>query len=400
MNQNLEKLFQIAHKPERIVLGLMSGTSLDGLDLALCKFSGSGVNTKFELLHFATYPYSDSIRLKIRDIFSKDFVKLPQVCLLNSRIGILHARMILATLDRWKVKPEEVDCIASHGQTIYHAPKRLHLKPHFTNSTLQIGDGDHIAHKTGIITLSDFRQKHIAAGGEGAPLAAYGDYFLFSSPDENRILLNMGGIANFTYLPASKNPEEVFATDTGPGNTLIDALVQHFLPPQLYDEGGMIAQSGEVNEVLLKTLKGHPFFIQSIPKTIGPELFNLQYIQQAQINSDTLMLSPKDLIATLTRFSAETIAEGIQNNVPSNQKGTVYLSGGGAHNTTLITWIKELLPQYSFHNFKELGLSPDAKEAVLFALFANEAIVGQGIKLGKGDTAIPGVTFGKFSFPN
>jgi anhydro-N-acetylmuramic acid kinase len=398
MNKNLSKLFSIAQKKERIVLGLMSGTSLDGLDLALCRFEGNGVDTKFELLHFTTYPYSDSIRVKIRDIFSKDFVKLQSVCLLNNRIALLQARMILQTLEQWKVNPEDVDCIASHGQTIYHAPKRFHLKPHFTNSTLQIGDGDHIAFKTGIITLSDFRQKHVAAGGEGAPLAAYGDYLLFSSAKEDRILLNIGGIANFTYLPASQNAEEVFATDTGPGNTLIDALVQHHLPPLLYDEGGAIAQNGEVNENLLKILKGHPYFLQSIPKTIGPELFNLHYIQEAQVNSDTLMLNPRDLIATLTRFSAETIAEAITAYVPPTP-AKIYLSGGGAHNSTLVNWIKELLPQYSFYNFKELGISADAKEAVLFALFANEALTGNGIALGKGETAVPGVTFGKFSFP-
>lgn len=399
MNKNLTHLFQIAQKQERIILGLMSGTSLDGLDIALCKFEGSGLDTKMELLHFLTYPYSEAIKVKIKEIFSKDAVKLQRVCLMNSRLANVHARMVLATLEQWNVKPEEIDCLASHGQTIYHAPKRLHLKPHFTNSTLQIGDGDHLAVKTKILTISDFRQKHIASGGEGAPLAVYGDYILFGEDSENRILLNIGGIANFTYLPAKGELNEIFSTDTGAGNGLIDAIVQKSLPPLLYDDEGAIAADGAVNQLLLQTLKKHPFFLQSIPKTTGPELFNLHFVQEAQQNSDTLEIDTNDLIATLTRFTVETIAETILTSIPQNQENHIYLSGGGAHNMTMVNWLKELLPNIVFHDFKKLGLSPDAKEAVLFALLANEALAGEGIALGKDEKTVPAITMGKFSFP-
>jgi anhydro-N-acetylmuramic acid kinase len=400
MNQHLQKLVSIAQQPERIILGLMSGTSLDGLDLALCRIKGHGLATEVELLHFATHPYSDALRVKILEIFAREAVKLSQVCMLNARLAAVHARMILNALAQWQVKPEEIDCIASHGQTIYHAPKRLHLKPHYANSTLQIGDGDHIAHKTGIITLSDFRQKHVAAGGEGAPVVVYGDYFLFSEKGENRILLNIGGIGNFTFLPASQDPVDVFATDTGPGNTLIDLAVRTYLPPMLFDDEGAIAQEGEVNTKLLQTLKNHPFFLQSFPKTTGPELFNLSFFQEAQRNSDTLSLNTRDLIATLTRFTAETIAESISSVLDPHQSYHIYMSGGGTNNTTLVSWIRDLLPKCIFHNFRELGIPPDAKEAVLFALLANETLIGEPIGLGKGELAVPKVRMGKISLPD
>lgn len=399
MNQNIAKLYQIADKESRIILGLMSGTSLDGLDLALCRFSGKNLNTKLELLNFITYPYSEAIKRKIREVFPQKEVRLQRICLLNSRLANVQARIILDVLQQWGVSPKDVDCIASHGQTIYHAPKRLHMKPHFTNSTLQIGDADHIAYKTGIITLSDFRQKHIAAGGEGAPLAVYGDYLLFSKKEYSRVFLNIGGIANFTYIPGSLAPEEVFATDTGPGNTLLDEVVRRYLPPMMYDVDGMIAQEGIVNQELLAGLKSHPFFLQSFPKTTGQELFNIHFVQEAQKNSNTLMLNPRDLIATLTQFTAETIVEGIKAVLSEREPVEFYISGGGVHNVNLIQRIEALFPKGKFYNFKTLGVPADAKEAVLFALLANQTLVGEGITLGKEGKIIPPVTMGKISFP-
>src|SRR6202007_1935544 len=180
----------------------------------------------------------------------------------------------------WNLHPDEVDLVASHGQSIYHAPKLLHQREGFGNATLQIGDGDQLAVSTGIITISDFRQKHIAAGGEGAPLAVYGDYFIFSKKGENRIILNIGGIANFTYLPGDLDAKNIFSTDTGPGNTLMDAYMQlHF---QLsFDKDAAVASRGMINEELLKELMQNSFFEKGFPKTTGPELFNLSYLENA-----------------------------------------------------------------------------------------------------------------------
>ena len=173
MNSNIQKLYDIANKPKRTIIGLMSGTSLDGLDIALCSIEGCGTDTKLEVLHFETVSYSNEFKSELRTVFSKKEINLEKLCLLNPWIALQHAGMINTCLQEWDIKNEEVDLIASHGQTIYHAPQRLHQQQNFGNATLQIGDGDHLAVATGIITISDFRQKNIAAGGEGAPLARW-----------------------------------------------------------------------------------------------------------------------------------------------------------------------------------------------------------------------------------
>ncbi|MBP4137475.1 anhydro-N-acetylmuramic acid kinase [Flavobacterium geliluteum] len=402
MNKNISHLYQIAQKESRKIIGLMSGTSLDGLDIALCEISGSGQNTAVKLLEFETIIYSEDIKIEIRKVFAKKNIDFEQLVVLNEWIGILHANMINDALKKWNIPACEVDLIASHGQTVLHAPKFLHQLEKFPNATLQIGDGDHIAVKTGIITLSDFRQKHIAAGGEGAPLAVYGDYFIFGKKGENRIMLNMGGIANFTYLPASLNPEETFVTDTGTGNTLIDLFVKHNFPEKSYDKDAEIAKNGKVNQILLYHLKDHDFFRQSFPKTIGPELFGYEYVQNAMLKSSQNTISVEDLLATLTRFSAETIAEAIQLAVKNTsyriEDFKIYISGGGANNPLLVRWLKELLPCH-FYKSDDLGISSDAKEAVLFAILANETVSGGAFNFGT-KKGIPSITMGKISLPD
>ncbi len=371
----------------------MSGTSLDGLDVALCKFSGSGMQTKFELLEFETVGYDNFFREEVRQVFSKKLVDLEKLTLLNAYIGNFHGELILQCLEKWQVKTASVDLIASHGQTIYHAPKHQHQQKNYPNATLQIGDGDHLAMKTGIITISDFRQKHLAAGGEGAPLALYGDVILGSKKGENRILLNLGGIANFTFLPADASFSTIISTDVGPGNTLVDAACrQYFNLP--FDEDSKIAFSGEVDEGLLTALKEHPFFAEALPKSTGPELFNMDYVQLAQERSSTQKINPADLVATLTFFSAEIIAGCILQNFPADNL-QIFASGGGARNPFLIQSLQNLLPKSSIRNSAAIGLTADAKEAVLFALLANEAVAGEPMSINQN----PAVLMGKFSFP-
>jgi anhydro-N-acetylmuramic acid kinase len=393
LNQNLQKLISAAQKPIKLGIGLMSGTSLDGLDIALCEFTGNGLKTQFKLLHYITIPYEDGFKDQVRSVFSKRSVDLEKVCLLNDYIGTFHGELILNALAEWGVDPNTVDFIASHGQTIYHAPKRLHRQPNYPNATLQIGDGDHLAVKTGVLTISDFRQKHIAAGGEGAPLALYGDVLLGGKPGENRILLNIGGIANLTYLPADGDMNNILCTDIGPGNTLIDAACKkHFDKP--YDEDAKIALAGTVNEALLNELLKHPFFKEGAPKTTGPELFNLAYVDGAQQASNTIDISPSDLVRTLTALSAKAIGHFTQNNFPVAGLH-IFASGGGASNPLLIDLIKIYLPQIIVEDTSALGIDPDAKEAILFAILGNEALAGEPIAIG----ANPAVLMGKFSFP-
>lgn len=392
MNRELQSLFRVAQKPEKIGIGLMSGTSLDGLDIALCRFKGNGLNTTFELLQFITLPYEDHFKQEVHEVFSRRLVDLEKVTLLNAFIGTFHGELILQALANWNVKTADVDFIASHGQTIYHAPKRLHKQAEYPNATLQIGDGDHLAVKTGILTISDFRQKHIAGGGEGAPLALYGDVLLGSKSGEDRILLNIGGIANLTYLPADGDLNKVICTDIGPGNTLIDAACREYFD-RPYDKDSMIALSGTVNQPLLNALLGHPFFKQKAPKTTGPELFSLAYVDDAKQLAGIKDISAEDLVSTLSEFTAKSIADFIKTNLPANSK--IFSSGGGAKNQFVINCLKHLLHAESIFNTEALGIDPDAKEAILFALLGNEALSGEPMKIGTN----PAVLMGKFSFP-
>lgn len=396
MNDQISNLARIASAPSRIILGLMSGTSLDGLDLALCEFRGSGLDTRVKVLHFTTASYSRDFKEQIKSVAFKRQADLQQVTLMNAVIGTHSAQLINETLEKWGYPAGAVDLVASHGQTVFHAPFSFHQDTAFPNATLQIGDGDHIAVATGIITISDFRQKHIAAGGEGAPLAVYGDYLLFSDQTENRILLNIGGISNFTYLPAGRDPEQVFSTDIGPGNTLMDQFVQLHYPGRYYDEDAVIASSGKPSEALVNALMDNAFFAKSFPRTTGPELFSIAYLQAAQKRSGTTSLSPENVLASLSEFTAKSIINAISASV-NGLKFEVYLSGGGMHNPLLKEKISRGLG-IPLKNTAELGTDPDAKEAVLFALLANECVAGGKTYFGK-RPGIPAVSMGKISLP-
>ena len=358
------------------------------------------MKTRVELVKFETVNYPPEFKEELKTIFSRRDVDLERVCLLNEWVAIQHAAIINESIKKWGYTKKDIDMIASHGQSIYHAPKFLHKQEQFPNATLQIGDGDHIAVNTGIITLSDFRQKHVAAGGEGAPLAVYGDYLLFSKKGENRIMLNIGGIANFTFLPGDLDGAKIFSTDVGPGNTMMDAFVQKHFPGKYFDEDAAIAKKGKVNNELLIKLKDHSFFAGDFPKTIGPELFNLSYLQNAMEKSGTNSISAEDVMATLSRLSADTISDAIKRCTGKNKKYLIYVSGGGMHNPLLMENIKEQLPGLKFYTTGELGINPDAKEATLFALLANECISGEKISVGKGRNKIPAITMGKISFPD
>jgi anhydro-N-acetylmuramic acid kinase len=394
MNPNIATLYQIANKPERLIIGLMSGTSLDGLDVALCKCIGSGTDTQITVLAFETMPYTNDFKADVKSIFSKKTIDLEKLCLLNESIGVLHGQMVNTCLAKWGYLNHQIDAIASHGQTIYHAPKSLHGLIDYGNGTLQIGDGDHLAVTTGIITLSDFRQKHIAAGGEGAPLALYGDYLLFSKAGEDRIMLNIGGISNATFLPGNLDANQVMSTDIGPGNTMMDAYVQAHFPNKYYDADAAIAKQGIVNSTLLQALNKHPFFAASFPKTTGPELFNLAYLDAAKQTASITNISHEDVMATLNRFSADAMIAAINSMMKATT--TIFVSGGGMHNPLLLQHIQLQLPNIVIKNTDELAINPDAKEAVLFALLANETLCGGNTFYGNNT---PSVSMGKISFP-
>lgn len=402
MNPSIKKLTEVAQKETRTIIGLMSGTSLDGLDIALCRISGSGKETTVETEHFLTISYDEESSARIKKISSVDQVSLAEICYQHTWLADLHAGLILKALDEWGLDPDEVDCIASHGQTIYHLPGRdqMNYEPKL-NSTLQIADGDHIAVKTGILTISDFRQKHTAAGGEGAPLAGLVDELLFGSDEESRILLNIGGIGNFTYLSYKTSNQKTFTTDTGPGNTLIDKLMQHYFD-EPYDWDGMTACSGSLHEPLLDALLSDSWFEGKGSKTTGPEYFSMDWLhstaQKYDINLEEI--PPEDLVKTVTELSARTISSLIKKTVPKNEKPVIYTSGGGVHNPVMMEQIAAGLPGYPMKDFAELGMNPDAKEAVIFAVLANEMLAGKGFEIETDQEKRKGINLGKISFPH
>lgn len=397
MNPQIHKLYHISQKESRLIVGLMSGTSLDGLDIALCKITGAGANTHLILKEFVTMEYDDEFRLHIRKIFAKKEINQQDLCGIHPYVGLTHARLINTALANWGISNQEIDLIASHGQTVFHAPQILTKDHTLPNSTLQIGDGDHIAVHTGIITISDFRQKHIAAGGEGAPLAAYGDYLLFTDNVENRILLNIGGISNFTFLPTNGSTLKAFATDLGPGNTIMNQyMLKHF--GQEMDKDSQIAKQGTVNHKLLDALLEDEFLSLDFPKTTGPELFNLTYLVQKQQQTNTLELAKQDVMATLNAFSARAIINGINRVCKELDNLGVYVSGGGLHNPLLMETIKGQLPTIKISSIAAIDMNPDAKEACLFALLANETVAGD-TKNVENIKDSPAVCMGKISLP-
>lgn len=398
MNPSIAKLAELAQKPSRKIIGLMSGTSLDGLDIALCECRGAGAATQVKVLEFVTKGYAVDFREAVKKVFAKRDADLQEVCLLNEVIAITHADLIKEALQDWGIAAAEIDLIASHGQTIFHAPRILHGMDGYPNGTLQIGDGDHLAVHTGIITLSDFRQKHIAAGGEGAPLAVYGDYLIFSAAGEDRIMLNIGGIANFTFLPGDRDASRVFSTDVGPGNTIMDHFVQQHYPGQYYDRDAQLALSGTVNAQLLAALLDEAFFSAALPKTTGPELFSINYLKVAQERSVTVDLPPQDVMATLCHFTAQAIIGAIRQTIHHMHHPVIYMSGGGMHNPLLVQLLKTGVPEARFATTADLRVNPDAKEAVLFALLANETVAGKPISFGD-RRGVPSVCMGKISLP-
>ncbi|MFC3120666.1 anhydro-N-acetylmuramic acid kinase [Agaribacter flavus] len=408
----------------------MSGTSLDGLDIALCRIKGSGISTDVEVCEFISIAYQAKMKKRIQRVFAQRRVDMMELTILNEEIGALHGKLVAEQLAEWGIQPSEVDCIASHGQTVFHAPRSFHQQMHRPNATFQIGDGDHVAKACGITTLSDFRQRHIAAGGEGAPLAMYGDYLLYASQECKRCLVNIGGIANLTYIPEGANFEDVVCSDLGPGNTLLDAYVRKYFTPLSYDKNAELATKGEPIPALLEALLAHPFFELSMPKTTGPELFSLQYLEDLMASipvvietTDCKAKTPNglaktakvyqhvDVLTSLSILTAKSIAKGIKACIKTANKMEqsavtkveIYMSGGGVHNPLIMNNIRDLLPRYKVQTTETLGLDPDAKEAVLFALLANECLAGSNAMeshISQNTHDKPVVSMGKICFPD
>lgn len=370
------ELLELGRRDARLIVGLMSGTSLDGVDAALCRVSGSGAATRVELLGFTTVPFEAALRRDLAVAVTGTAGGSAELCALNFRLGEVLADAVVAVAEQGGVALEAIDLVASHGQTVYHVDRAHGDVP----STLQIGEGSVIAERTGRIVVCDFRTRDVAAGGAGAPLVAYVDRCLFAGRGEPVLLQNIGGIANVTAV--TPDPERALAFDTGPGNLVIDEVCREVThDEQAHDRDGDYSRLGEVDEDLLADLLSHPYLALPPPKTTGREQFGVEFSRDliAGYDGDRML----DLLATVVRFTARSIAGAYREFVfpRVGKPAEVVVSGGGVHNRTLMSALgddlaRDGVPVRSFDDL-DLGFPADAKEAVAFAILANETVQGR-----------------------
>ena len=386
----------------RLAVGLMSGTSVDGIDAALIRLSGTPEQPRLRLLAFVTVPYSPQVRKWIMRVAAGDQTTAQGISRLNFQLGELFAEAALQVCREANIPPRRLSVIGSHGQTIYHQgkPERVpDLKAGVGPNTLQIAEPAVIAERTGAPVVADFRTADVAAGGQGAPLVPMVDYLLLRDPRQATVALNIGGIANVTVIPARARHVDVFGFDTGPGNMLSDALVRHFTGGREdYDSGGLVAAMGRVDEPLLAEALAHPFFSEPRPKSAGREQFGRNFLERYFL---TRRHPPfKDLVRTALELTARSVAGAMERFVfPETKVQRLIVSGGGAHNRTLLKRLANLLPGLSVEVSDRYGLPVDAKEAMAFAILADRTLHGLSGNLPSVTGARRAVVLGKIVNP-
>lgn len=350
-------------------IGLMSGTSLDGLDIACCEISGCYTDTSVKLLQYEEVKMPGALKEKIQLACDPDKSSVSLICSLNFELGDWFGRSTADFMKRHSISAEEISYIASHGQTVYHIPAP---SERFVRSTLQLGEPAVIAWKTGCRVISDFRSMDMAAGGEGAPLVPYTDYILYRSTEKTRILLNIGGIANVTWLKKGCREEEVTAFDTGPGNMMIDEAMRHYFGKE-YDADGCTGRKGTVVPEMMELLKKIPYVQAVPPKSTGRELYGRE--KTLSILNCFPGMKGEDAVATLSAYTAWAVAENIRLFLdPKAKAEEIVVSGGGARNGFLMDLLRKELPGCSILRQEDLGFSSDAKEAVAFAVLGHETL--------------------------
>jgi anhydro-N-acetylmuramic acid kinase len=348
------------------VIGLMSGTSLDGVDAALVHFEGGESDLEWRLVAFHSRPWETEARHLVLDAIHAGDARA--LCRLNVELGEWFARAALNVCEMAGIAPSQIDLIGSHGQTVWHEPPAAGRR----GATLQLGCAATIAERTGIDVISDFRARDVAAGGEGAPLVPFADRLLYALPGRARILLNIGGMANLTRVPPRSDASPLIAFDTGPGNALIDAAVELASGgSETFDRDGARARAGRIDHELLEELRRDAWFARRPPKSTGRETFGRAFVQRLAAR-----LGPadeeawSDLIAVLTALSATTIADAIERWVPTGRGDELVVTGGGAHNPVLVGALRDALPYLDVRTGEQAGIHADAKEAIAFAALA------------------------------
>ena len=350
-----------------LIIGLMSGTSADGVEAALLEVKGKAPRLDWKLHYHLSTPFPENLQKEILENCIPQTSRVDRICSLNFLLGKVFAKAVLELCQAAPIPLEEIDLIASHGQTLWHIPQGS------LASTLQIGEPAVLAEISGITTISNFRTRDMAAGGQGAPLVPLADSLLFSHPQKTRVCQNIGGISNLTYLPPTikAGPGQVFAFDTGPGNMLLDQAVRrHTAGKHQFDKDGQFAAQGRINQMLLqKWIKTEPYFHRPPPKTTGRERFGPAYEEQLWLQARKAGLEFFDYLATLTAFTAASIVLSIKVHCPVFPD-EIIISGGGTQNPVLKQMLFESLQPARLLLSDDLGLKSAAKEAAAFALLA------------------------------
>ncbi|MBQ9196723.1 MAG: anhydro-N-acetylmuramic acid kinase [Clostridia bacterium] len=380
----MRQLQELWKKDTLRVIGLMSGTSADGMDAALTEITGHGLDTRVKTLGFVSLPYTDQVRAEILRLANGQAGGSRDLCLFSFLLGQLSLDACLAVCAKAGVDPRTVDLVGSHGQTLYHIPTAEHYCGYTVRGTLQLGEASLICEGLDCPVVSDFRVRDMAAGGQGAPLVPYAEYLLYRKPGQTVGLQNIGGIGNITILPQNGAPEDTYAFDTGPGNMVMDQVTARITGgSQRYDEGGALAAQGVCNEALLNYLMQDPYLKKPLPKTTGREFYGADYVDALMDQASRLEMKGVDILATVTRFTAECIRAGVNDFCP-DKPDYIVIGGGGSRNPTLLRDIRALLPMPILIN-EDLGFDSEAKEAIAFAILANECVHG-------GANNVPSVT--------
>ena len=385
------------------VVGMMSGTSVDGVDAALIELSREGGAPRVKLLAFENIPYPQGVRERVFELFRPETSTVDRIGYMNFLLGELYARAALSVIAKAGLTSADVDLIGSHGQTIWHEPEARETDGMPIRYTVQIGEGAVIAARTGIPTVSDFRVADMAVGGQGAPLVPFSEYLLYRREDESILLQNIGGIGNMTVLPAGATPEQVFAFDTGPGNMIIDAVAAAISGGRLKcDVNGGIAARGKVDEELLARLQKDEYYARRPPKTTGRERFGTQYAQRILDDRARHPISDEDLLATVTYLTAWSIFDACERfALPVCKPAELIVGGGGSYNKTLLKDLSGLFGTrcIAVRTQEDLGFNSDAKEAVAFALMADCFVRGEANVLPSVTGASAASVMGKLSLP-
>ncbi|MGH7729866.1 MAG: anhydro-N-acetylmuramic acid kinase [Candidatus Eiseniibacteriota bacterium] len=363
-------------RAEHLVVGLMTGTSADAVDAALVRFTGLGLGTTHTLVRYRESPLEESLRREILDVAGAGNLAPERLMRLDAALGERYAASVLELVAEAGVDPAQVDAIGCHGQTVRHLPRSADPSG---GLTLQLGSAAILAERTGITVVSDFRTRDIAAGGEGAPLVPLVDWWLCRSDDESRVLLNLGGIANLTFLPRGGAFADLVAFDTGPCNAVLDALAWRFSGgAERRDDGGARASRGRASQALLLALLDDPYFAQPPPRSTGRERYGAAYAAAMHERARVMMVEDDDLMATAVELVAAAVADAVARFLaPRGGASAVYASGGGVRNPALMSALARRLDPARLAPAESLGLSSDAKEALAFAFLAHQTLCGR-----------------------